>query len=61
MAGKAGNYEFGNGRGVDRYFKSIMSEQDKRLSVFDETGLDEEQIKELYRTFIEEDVMAAYA
>lgn len=61
LAGKAGNYEFGNGRGVDRYFKSIMSEQDKRLSVFDETGLDEEQIKELYRTFIEEDVMAAYA
>ena len=58
---KAGDYNFGNGRGVDRYFTSIMNEQDKRLSRLDETGLDEDEIRRIYRTFTEEDVMAAYA
>ena len=60
LAGKSGDEDFGNGRGVGRFFDRIMRNQDTRLSSLDETGLDEEEIKRMYRTFTEEDIIAAY-
>ena len=61
LSANACNVDFGNGRGVGRYFDSIMGNQDTRLNLLDESALDEEELKIIYRTFTEEDVIGAHA
>ena len=60
LSEKSGDEDFGNGRGVGSFFDRIVSNQDTRLCSLDETGLDEEEIKERYRIFVEEDIIASY-
>lgn len=61
LSGKAGDSEFGNGRGVGRYFQRIREKQDIRLHALDDSGMSDEEVKRIFMTFTEEDVMGAYA